>query len=177
MRRAASRCLFGLAGGGVYPAAIVTNRAVRSYRTISPLPEKRRNTKTQKAETASSRSLRFCVSAFLRFSGGFFSVALSLGSRRVGVTNHRALPSSDFPPERRHKRINRQWRPSGDRLRPLHRMTQDCRLAIGDCRLAVLATGSDATRWHPTRHYVGFWANHFEPCGRAAIGGFGGTGL
>ena len=30
--------------------------------------------------------------------GGVFSVALSLGLRRVGVTNHRALPSSDFPP-------------------------------------------------------------------------------
>ena len=30
--------------------------------------------------------------------GGVFSVALSLGSRRVGVTNHRALPSPDFPP-------------------------------------------------------------------------------
>ena len=37
-RRAASRCLFGLAGGGVYPATVVTDRAVRSYRTISPLP-------------------------------------------------------------------------------------------------------------------------------------------
>ncbi len=37
-RRAASRCLFGLAGGGVCPATVVTNRAVRSYRTISPLP-------------------------------------------------------------------------------------------------------------------------------------------
>ncbi len=30
--------------------------------------------------------------------GGVFSVALSLGSRRVGVTNHRALSSPDFPP-------------------------------------------------------------------------------
>ena len=30
--------------------------------------------------------------------GGVFSVALSRGSPRVGVTNHRALPSSDFPP-------------------------------------------------------------------------------
>ncbi len=37
-RRVASCCLFGLAGGGVYPAADVTARAVRSYRTISPLP-------------------------------------------------------------------------------------------------------------------------------------------
>ncbi len=30
--------LFGLAPGGVYPATAVTSRAVRSYRTISPLP-------------------------------------------------------------------------------------------------------------------------------------------
>ena len=30
--------LFGLAGGGVYPAGAVTDTAVRSYRTISPLP-------------------------------------------------------------------------------------------------------------------------------------------
>jgi len=68
-------CLLGLAGGGVYPATTVTGHAVRSYRTISPLPA------------------RLSPSV-----GGIFSVALSLGSRRVGVTNHRALPSSDFPP-------------------------------------------------------------------------------
>ena len=44
--------------------------------------------------------------------GGVFSVALSLGSRRVGVINHRTLSSSDFPPE-----------PQGpsDRLCPLRR--------------------------------------------------------
>lgn len=30
--------LFGLAPGGVFPATTVANRAVRSYRTISPLP-------------------------------------------------------------------------------------------------------------------------------------------
>ena len=30
--------LFGLAPGGVYPAALVTGNAVRSYRTFSPLP-------------------------------------------------------------------------------------------------------------------------------------------
>ena len=30
--------LFGLAPGGVYHAVAVTSRAVRSYRTISPLP-------------------------------------------------------------------------------------------------------------------------------------------
>jgi len=31
--------LFGFAPGGVYHAAIVTNHAVRSYRTLSPLPD------------------------------------------------------------------------------------------------------------------------------------------
>ena len=30
--------LFGLAPGGVYPATTVASSAVRSYRTISPLP-------------------------------------------------------------------------------------------------------------------------------------------
>src|ERR1700721_1112990 len=30
--------LFGLAPGGVYPASPVTKAAVRSYRTVSPLP-------------------------------------------------------------------------------------------------------------------------------------------
>jgi len=33
--------LFGLAPGGVCPATPVTRRAVRSYRTFSPLPESR----------------------------------------------------------------------------------------------------------------------------------------
>jgi hypothetical protein len=33
-----SPCLFGLAPCGVYHAASVTSRAVRSYRTLSPLP-------------------------------------------------------------------------------------------------------------------------------------------
>ena len=32
------RCLHGLALGGVYPATLLTARAVRSYRTLSPLP-------------------------------------------------------------------------------------------------------------------------------------------
>ena len=35
----ASCSLFGLAPGGVYPASRVTSTAVRSYRTISPLPD------------------------------------------------------------------------------------------------------------------------------------------
>ena len=46
----------------------VTSDAVRSYRTISPLPV-----------------------------GGIFSAALSVGSRPPGVTWHLALWSPDFP--------------------------------------------------------------------------------
>jgi len=49
----------------------VTTRAVRSYRTISPLPSE---------------------------EGGIFSVALSVGSRLPGVTWHPARRSPDFPP-------------------------------------------------------------------------------
>jgi len=59
-----SGSLFGLASGGVYPATDVAISAVRSYRTISPLPCKH---------------------------GGIFSVALSIGLRPPGVTWHPAL--------------------------------------------------------------------------------------
>ena len=65
--------LFGLAPGGVYPATGVTTGAVRSYRTISPLP-------------------------FPKKLGGIFSVALSVGSRLPGVTWRLAQWSPDFPP-------------------------------------------------------------------------------
>lgn len=66
--------MLGLAGGGVYPAGDVAAAAVRSYRTISPLPVPR------------------------GAIGRVVSVALSLGSLRVAVNHHRALPCSDFPP-------------------------------------------------------------------------------
>ncbi len=52
--------IFGLAGGGVCPAGAVADAAVRSYRTISPLP-----------------------------FGCVFSVALSRGLPRVAVSHHR----------------------------------------------------------------------------------------
>ncbi|CAA6605474.1 conserved hypothetical protein [Rhodospirillaceae bacterium LM-1] len=55
--------LFGLAPGGVCPAAPVASRAVRSYRTFSPLPV-----------------LKPAVQ---------LSVALSLGLPPPGVTRHR----------------------------------------------------------------------------------------
>ncbi len=51
----------------------VARRAVRSYRTLSPLP--------------ASKGL-----------GGLLSAALSVGLRRPGVTWHSALWSPDFPP-------------------------------------------------------------------------------
>ena len=56
----------------------VTTRAVRSYRTISPLPRKR---------------------------GGIFSVALSVGSRPPGVTWHPSRRSPDFPPTASSERL------------------------------------------------------------------------
>ena len=65
--------LFGLAPCGVLPATRVATRAVRSYRTFSPLPD-------------------HC------WPGGMFSVPLSFGLPRPGVTRRTALRSSDFPP-------------------------------------------------------------------------------
>ena len=63
--------LFGLAPGGVYPATAVTGGAVRSYRTLSPLP-----TATVWTQAA---------------AGGLLSVALSLGLPPPGVTRLRIL--------------------------------------------------------------------------------------
>src|ERR1700731_3289964 len=78
--------LFGLAPGGVYPADPVTRVAVRSYRTVSPLP--RENTR-----------------------GGLFSVALSLGSPPPAVSRHRisvepGLSSSGLPRQRPSNRLD-----------------------------------------------------------------------
>ena len=79
------RKLLGLARDGVCPAPPVTRRAVRSYRTISPLPVP--------------------PGFHPRAIGGVFSVALSLAFdhlprefvRRVGVAHRRPLSCSDFP--------------------------------------------------------------------------------
>ena len=54
----ANASLFELAPSGVYPAKLITKFAVRSYRTISPLPTK---------------------------VGGLFSAALSVASLRLAV--------------------------------------------------------------------------------------------
>ncbi len=68
--------LLGLAPGGACHAAAVAGRAVRSYRTISPLPPA--NSRMGQSQTG------------LRRLGGVFSVALSLGLPPPGVTRHRA---------------------------------------------------------------------------------------
>ena len=71
--------LFGLAPSGVCPASIVTDAAVRSYRTFSPLP----------IIPSIQRS---------KIQGGIFSVALSVGSHRPGVTWRSARGARTFLP-------------------------------------------------------------------------------
>ena len=65
--------LFGLAPGGACHAWDVADPAVRSYRTLSPLPHQ------------------------LPGGGGLLSVALSVSSRSPGVTWRSTLRSPDFP--------------------------------------------------------------------------------
>jgi len=71
--------LFGFAPGGVCRAAFVAKDAVRSYRTLSPLPSFAEATE-----------------------GGLLSVALSLGSPPPEVIRHRASkePGLSSPPIR-----------------------------------------------------------------------------
>jgi hypothetical protein len=82
--------LLGLAPGGVFPAAAVAGSAVRSYRTVSPLPR------------AGGTPERV---------GGVLSVALSLGSPPPGVTRHRASVEPGLSSLRRWRRA--AIRPSG----------------------------------------------------------------
>jgi len=67
--------LLGLAPGGVYHAAPVTGRAVRSYRTLSPFP-------------SYARLRRASPSKLPAQEGGLLSVALSLGSPLPDVIRH-----------------------------------------------------------------------------------------
>jgi len=73
---ASTSFLFGLAPGGVCRAVSVAGNAVRSYRTVSPLPR---------------------LNATRR--GGLFSVALSLGFHPRRMLSGTVCPwSPDFPP-------------------------------------------------------------------------------
>ena len=76
-RRWAPPYLVLLRAGFCLPSSLAAD-AVRSYRTFSPLP----------ASALGPRAK----------AGGMFSVPLSFGLRRPGVTRRTALWSSDFPP-------------------------------------------------------------------------------
>ncbi|ARW11081.1 hypothetical protein NBRC3299_1851 [Acetobacter pasteurianus NBRC 3299] len=69
--------LFGFAPGGVYRASSVTSGAVRSYRTVSPLPSAC-PIKSHKDFTKPDPE------------GGLFSVALSLRLPSPAVSRHRS---------------------------------------------------------------------------------------
>jgi hypothetical protein len=96
--------LFGLAPCGVYPAPGVTAGAVRSYRTISPLPRRWRFRNGERTRQAgSTRVLQFqgCppergVAEAVCFLWHWPSV--SLDAHVPDVIRHTALRSSDFPP-------------------------------------------------------------------------------
>jgi hypothetical protein len=79
--------LLGLAPGGVYRAGPVAGAAVRSYRTLSPLPARPEGR-----------------------AGGLLSVALSLGSPPPGVTRHHASVEPGLSSPRKRKAA---IRPSG----------------------------------------------------------------
>jgi hypothetical protein len=76
--------LFGLAPDGVCRASLLALRAVVSYTTFSPLPEFLRTTAVYSLWHFPSERLAASPPACI--------------SDRIGVTRHRALWSSDFPP-------------------------------------------------------------------------------
>ena len=76
--------LFGLAPDGVCRASSLALRAVVSYSTFSPLPEFLRT--------------RAVYSLWHFPSGRLTASPPACISDRIGVTRHRALRSSDFPP-------------------------------------------------------------------------------
>ena len=72
--------LFGLAPCGVYPASGLTAGAVRSYRTISPLPRHRGNQPRKlgrRSRVALARDPTYVI-AVRGSRGGIFSVALAV---------------------------------------------------------------------------------------------------
>jgi len=77
-------------GRGLPSHRLLPTCAVRSYRTLSPLPRQHRS--------------------LLRHPrGGLLSAALSVGSRPPGVTWHPVLWSPDFPPAAIHQYIEHRY--------------------------------------------------------------------
>jgi hypothetical protein len=113
--------LFGFAPGGVCHAVCVAADAVRSYRTISPLPRLTLHEATRR--------------------GGLFSVALSLGSPPPDVIRHRmsmepglSSPATFRPlPERPSSRLTpEQWGAGGAASRAPAVGGNRCRQAAAD---------------------------------------------
>jgi hypothetical protein len=116
--------LFGLAPGGVYHAADVTAGAVRSYRTLSPLPAGPGKTGVR--------------------TGGLLSVALSLGSPPPGVTRHRVSMEPGLSSPRQAGRRSSD-RLAGARGTPGRRKRQ-ARASTWKIRWAVSGSTTPSTR-------------------------------
>ena len=85
--------LFGLAPDGVFRASSLALRAVRSYRTFSPLPP-----------ACAVGGLIFCGTIrrkVFQLSARVYLCFATVIDRRYRVTRHRALWCSDFPPPTR----------------------------------------------------------------------------
>ena len=85
-----ARPCLALLPAGFTSAPRLPGPPVRSYRTVSPSPMFPRHSRSRREAGRQVRVGR-------NRPGRLFSVALSVGSRRPGVTRHRALRSSDFP--------------------------------------------------------------------------------
>jgi hypothetical protein len=118
--------LFGLAPGGACRAASIAGAAVRSYRTLSPLP---------------------CVAEASQ--GGLLSVALSLGSPPAGVTRRHVVvePGLSSPVQNTGATAQPSGPPgnwSGRRRRSIHprRQAASFRSPISRARVSPSATPS-----------------------------------
>ena len=107
--------LFGLAPGGVCRAPDVTTG------TGALLPHR----------FTLTRSQRVAVHRSTRHPGGLFSVALSLGSPPLGVIQHPALWSPDFPP------LASSEERSSDLLCPLVHLVEPSRLEAASSKVGI----------------------------------------
>jgi len=84
--------LFGLARDGVFLSRLVTQPLVSSYLAISPLPGHPHLTSPMKGEVRKG-------------PGRYVSVALSVGSPLLGVTQHLARGARTFLPDKISRRL------------------------------------------------------------------------
>ena len=128
--------LFGLAPGGVCPAALVAKDAVGSYPTVSPLPRQRFGPSPSPSWAGMGQGPK-------RRRGGLFSVALSLGSPPPDVIRHRfsVEPGLSSPVVFRHVTAA-VAQPTGAR----YLCAQDCEVKDGTTPRADLPNRRRTTR-------------------------------